>query len=272
MQHISIEGVRLEVRHIPGSTQDAPLVFLHEGLGSVDLWQTRDTDWPKAVCQATGRSGWVYSRRGYGRSDPIPDVRGRHQRNGLWGCGRHPADYMHIEAWEVLPRVLQSLGISRPVLVGHSDGATIALLHASRCEVQACVVMAPHLFVEPVAIEAIADARKAYEDNAADERSLRSRLSRYHDDVDCAFWQWNDVWLSEVFRSFDIRETCRAISVPVLGLQGTEDEYGTMDQLTALNMAVPGARLVTLSQCRHSPHKDQPEATVNEIVRFLGRG
>jgi len=127
MDSILIEGIRLETAHIPGPGHRAPLLFLHEGLGSVAMWSQRGRDWPRELCAATGRAGWLYSRRGYGRSDPVTDVRGMPRQDGAWHIGRHEPDYMHIEAQWVLPRLLQALGMERPVLVGHSDGATIAL-------------------------------------------------------------------------------------------------------------------------------------------------
>ncbi|MEY3674271.1 MAG: hypothetical protein RJB47_979, partial [Pseudomonadota bacterium] len=201
-----VNGVALEVQQIPGSAALAPIVFLHEGLGSVAMWQTRTGDWPAQVCQATGRAGWVYSRRGYGQSDSIPDVR---------GVNRLAADYMHQEAWVVLPALLAQWGVAQPVLLGHSDGGSIALLHAARFAVSGCVVMAPHLMVEEKSVKAIEAARVAYE-----QGDLRERLKRYHADVDCAFWQWNDAWLSESFSHFDIHAECLNITAPVLALQG----------------------------------------------------
>ncbi|MGZ5887966.1 MAG: alpha/beta fold hydrolase, partial [Ramlibacter sp.] len=177
MALILVNGVRLEVGEIAGppGARRSPIVFLHEGLGSVAMWR----DWPARMCAATGRAGIVYSRRGYGASDPVPDVRGN---------GRLGPDYMHREAFDVLPALLRALGIEAPVLLGHSDGGTIALLHASRHPLAACVVMAPHVIVEDVSVRSIEQAREAYEAG-----SLRDRLARYHADVDVAFWQWNDI-------------------------------------------------------------------------------
>jgi pimeloyl-ACP methyl ester carboxylesterase len=269
--HIALDGVKLELRHIAGPTDRAPLVFLHEGLGSVSLWPQRGRDWPQALCAATGRAGWLYSRRGYGQSDPIPDVRGEHRSaapDRLWSGGRHGADYMHVEAWRVLPRLLQALQIERPVLVGHSDGATIALLHAARHPVAGCVVMAPHLMVEDIALTAIAQAREAY--LASDgPQGLRQRLARHHADVDNAFWQWNDVWLSEAFRGFDIRALCRDIAAPLLAVQGLQDEYGTLAQLDAVAQAVPHAQRLELPDCGHSPHRDQFDTLTAQVAAFV---
>jgi len=266
MKRIHIDGVALEVAHIPGPSERAPLVFLHEGLGSVAMWEQRGRHWPTEVCKATGRAGWLYSRRGYGLSDPVVDVRGPARWQGEWHVGRHEPDYMHHEAWRVLPRLLDALDVSRPVLIGHSDGATIALLHASSHTVAGCVAMAPHVMVETIAIQAIERAKALYE---ADPDGLRQRLSRYHADVDNAFWQWNDVWLSTAFRAFDIRNECASISAPLLLVQGLGDEYGTLAQLDAISSKAPHARRVELPDCGHSPQRDQPELLTRAVTDFL---
>ncbi len=211
-------------------------------------------DWPTQVCAATGRSGIVYSRRGYGDSDVIPDVR---------GTGRLGPDYMHREAMQELPALLKTLGIASPVLLGHSDGATIALVHASRFPVTACVAMAPHVIVEELSVQSIAQARDAY-----GSTDLRQRLGRYHADVDCAFWQWNDVWLSPAFREFDIRDDCRRIEAPLLAIQGEEDPYGTLRQIHEIVPRGPYHKVV-LPRCGHSPHRDQPERTRDAVAGFL---
>lgn len=266
MKHINVSGVNLETRHIPGPSDRAPLVFLHEGLGSVGMWLQKGRDWPSELCAATGRAGWLYSRRGYGGSDPVEDVRGPARRDREWPMGRHLPDYMHWEASRVLPRWLEAAGIQDPVLIGHSDGATIALLHASQHPVSACIAMAPHVFVESKALEAIEEARNAY---LATDGVFRQRLSRYHQNVDNAFWQWNDVWLSEPFKSFDIRAACSNIASPVLCVQGVNDEYGTLEQLDAIQAALPGCQRLELLACGHSPHRDQPVQITDAIARFL---
>lgn len=263
METMDINGVQLEVQRLPapaGLPEREALVFLHEGLGSVSMWR----DWPARLCEAAGRPGWVYSRQGYGRSDPNDDVRGPSRENSGRRSGRLQPDYMHREALEVLPALLRQLGVERPVLVGHSDGGTISLLHAARHPVTACIVMAPHVIVEDISVEAIRQARDAF------PAGLRERLARYHADVDGAFWQWNDVWLSDGFRPFDIREECRRITAPVLALQGTGDPYGTMKQIDDIHPAGPIERC-KLPDCGHSPHKDQPEQTTAAIRDFLGR-
>lgn len=271
MNHVTIEGIRLETAHIPGPADRAPLVFLHEGLGSVAMWQQRGQHWPSELCAATGRAGWLYSRRGYGQSDPVADVRGPSRWQGDWHIGRHEPDYMHIEAWWVLPLLLERLGLSHPVLVGHSDGASIALLHASRHPVSACVVIAPHVFVEEVSLRSIAAARDQYLDSTLrpNDKGLRQRLARYHADVDNAFWQWNDIWLSEAFRAFDIRPECARIQAPLLAIQGTDDEYGTLQQLRDIATAAPNAQTLDITGCGHSPHRDQPAALTHAVACFL---
>jgi pimeloyl-ACP methyl ester carboxylesterase len=253
MRLINLQGIELEVRQIEGDDALVPIVFLHEGLGSVSLWTQRGIDWPLAVCQATGRAGLVYSRRGYGQSDAAPPG-----RNVL------PANYMHREAFDVLPALLAQLQIQNPVLLGHSDGATIALLYASRFPVAACIAMAPHVVVESIATDAISQAKLAFESG-----DLKARLAKHHADVEGAFWQWNDVWLSKAFASFDIRPECQRITAPLLLLQGLSDEYGTMLQLDEIALAAPHAQQIRLANCGHSPQRDQPQPCVEGIVDFL---
>lgn len=253
MNSVEVNGVKLEVERLESAqgARRSPLVFLHEGLGSVALWG----DWPARLCAATGRSGVVYSRRGYGQSDPVPDAR---------GAGRFGPEYMHREAIEVLPALLEILGIETPVLIGHSDGGTIALLHAARFKVRACVVMAPHVVVEELTLQAIEQAKTAFQSG-----KLRHALQRYHANVDGAFWLWNDIWLSQQFRDFDIRAECRAIRHPVLAIQGLDDPYGTLRQIEEIGPSQGPLTLETLAQCGHAPQRDQPERTTGSIVRFL---
>jgi pimeloyl-ACP methyl ester carboxylesterase len=269
MNRIGISGVDIEIAHLPGPADRAPLVFLHEGLGSVSMWRQRGRFWPAELCAASGRAGWMYSRRGYGQSDPVADVRGPPRRGGFWHTGRHEPDYMHLEALQVLPRLLDQLGISNPVLVGHSDGATIALLHASQHPVTACVAIAPHVFVEAMAVDAIAQVRQLFETSPDATGGLRQRLARHHRDVDNAFWQWNDVWLSDAFRAFDIRPELHAISSPLMLVQGVDDEYGSLEQLAAIRREVPQANCIELASCGHSPHRDQPELLLDGVRAFL---
>jgi pimeloyl-ACP methyl ester carboxylesterase len=259
-QMMDIQGAQLEVLHIPlaSATGNLPYlpaqqprpvaIFLHEGLGSVALWR----DWPTQVCQALGCEGWVYSRRGYGQSAGIADVR---------GAGRLKAHYMHREALEVLPELLQALKVKQPLLIGHSDGASIALIHASHFEVAGCVAMAPHVMVEDISLKAIAQARDQFE-------KLKPRLAPFHRDVECAFWQWNDVWLSEAFRNFDIRPLLNKIHAPLMAIQGADDPYGTMAQIDDIASRVLQTQLVKLENCGHSPHKDQADAVLQALKNF----
>jgi pimeloyl-ACP methyl ester carboxylesterase len=251
---ISILGVDLEVKHIP---LDKPLalqdsapscVFLHEGLGSVALWK----DWPAQICKILECEGWVYSRQGYGYSESIFDVR---------GAGKLQSNYMHCEALEVLPALLAHLKIANPLLIGHSDGGTIALIHASQFPVAGCVVMAPHVMMEDISIQAITHSRDQFE-------KLKPKLAAFHKDVDVAFWQWNDVWLSEAFRSFDIRPLLSKIQSPLMAIQGTDDPYGTMKQIDEIAAHATQTQLVKLENCGHSPHKDQPLEVLQALKYF----
>ena len=253
MQRLTVNGQQLEVRLITGPDTLAPIVFLHEGLGCVSMWTQRGVDWPLDVCKATGRAGVVYSRRGYGQSAPAPAG-----RNVLLG------DYLHREAFDVLPALLAELHIDHPVLLGHSDGASIALLYASQFAVAACIAMAPHVLVESVALDAIFQARRAFETG-----DLKHRLARHHADVDGAFWQWNDVWLSSEFSSFDIRPECGRIAAPLMLIQGTDDEYASMHQLDEIARVATQAQQIRLASCGHSPHRDQSEKTLQAVAEFL---
>ncbi len=254
MPLIALGKSEIEVELIDIKSSLAPIVFLHEGLGSVAMWRSRGDYWPELVCQSTGRNGVVYSRRGYGQSSPVVDVR---------GANRLTPSYMHDEAWKVLPELLTTLQIEHPVLLGHSDGATIALLFASRFSATACIAMAPHVIVEDISIRSIEAAKLAFESG-----ELKTRLSKYHQDVECAFWQWNDVWLSPAFRSFDIRENCRQIASPVLAMQGRQDAYGTLQQIQDIETSSAMERQI-IENCGHSPHRDQPEETLAYVTAFL---
>jgi pimeloyl-ACP methyl ester carboxylesterase len=249
--------VRVELMRIEpaGLDRDAPLVvFLHEGLGSVAMWR----DFPARLCAAAGVRGLVYSRPGYGRSSP----RSAQERWGL--------DFMHRQAHEVLPALLDALRIDRharpPWLLGHSDGASIALLHAAKWPdaVSGLVLMAPHVFVEDVSIASIQQARHNYL-----HTDLRQRLARYHDDADSAFWGWNDIWLHPPFANWNIEAETAAITCPVLAMQGADDEYGTLQQIRAIARSVPHTVLVELPSCGHSPHREQPQRVIDEVTRFI---
>ncbi|MFC4931429.1 alpha/beta fold hydrolase [Massilia sp. GCM10023247] len=249
--HLDLAGRPLRLEYQWVGVPDSPrptVVFLHEGLGSVALWK----DFPERFCRAGGFRGLVYSRNGYGRSTPRP-----HEE-------RWPVDFMHRQAWEVLPALLAELGIERPWLFGHSDGGSIALLHAARFPVSGLVVAAPHIMVEDLSVDSIAKARTAYL-----EGGLRERLARYHDDIDSAFWGWNDIWLDPAFRAWDIREHLPAITVPLLAIQGTDDEYGTLEQIHGIARLAPQTRLLVLPECGHSPHRDQAGRLIDEATRFM---
>jgi pimeloyl-ACP methyl ester carboxylesterase len=249
VQHVEIGGVRMECVRIDGSVSLPTLVFLHEGLGSVSMWR----DFPQRVAAATGYPALVYSRAGYGQSSPLVAARA--------------PDYMHAEALIVLPALLDALAIERPLLIGHSDGASIALIHAgaARRPVRGVVALAPHVFVEALSIESIARAREHY---AAGD--LRTRLAKHHQDVDSAFRGWNDIWLSPRFRDWSIEDVLPRVDCPVLLIQGRDDEYGTLAQLDAIAAGVRGGvERVVLDECGHSPQRDQPEATLTVIARFI---
>jgi pimeloyl-ACP methyl ester carboxylesterase len=243
--------LRIEYEWTGAAAQDAPtLVFLHEGLGSVAMWR----DFPARLCAAAGVRGLVYSRPGYGRSTPRPAQQ------------RWQPDFMHRQAREVLPALLATLGVQRPWLFGHSDGGSIALLHAAAFPdaVRGAIVLAPHILVEDVSVLSIAQAREAYL-----HTDLKQRLARYHDDVDSAFRGWNDIWLDPAFRAWSIEQEIAAIRCPVLAIQGLDDEYGTLEQIRGIARRVPQARLLELAQCGHSPHKDQPEAVIGAVTGFM---
>jgi pimeloyl-ACP methyl ester carboxylesterase len=244
VEFVEVEGERLEVLHIAPERTAAPLVFLHEGLGSVAGWR----DFPRSVCDRLEAPGLVYSRRGYGRSTPLGQPRG--------------TDYLHREAWAVLPALLAELGIDAPLLVGHSDGGSIALLYAARHAPRAIAIMAPHVFVEDVTIDGIRAAREAW-----GHGKLRPPLARVHEDPDGAFFGWNDGWLDPAFRHWNIEAELPKIRCPVLAMQGYDDQYGTMQQLDRIAAGVTApCRLLKLSECGHSPQRDQPQAVIDAIA------
>jgi len=210
------------------------------------------------VCDAGGLRGLVYSREGYGRSTPRP-----HDE-------RWPPTFMHAEADEALPALLDALQVDagRYWLVGHSDGGSIALIHAARFQarVAGVVAIAPHVMVEDVALASIARARDAWAST-----DLPARLGRYHADPTSAFFGWNDVWLSPAFRAWSIEDMLADVRCPVLAIQGTDDEYGTLAQVERIRERVPSVELLVLDGCGHSPHRDQPDALTRAIDDFIGR-
>ncbi|MEV5976603.1 alpha/beta hydrolase [Streptomyces sp. NPDC052114] len=247
MPVIELSGGPVEYRRVEGRAGLRPLVFLHEGLGCVAMWGR----FPDALARATGRPALVYSRHGYGGSGPARVPR--------------PVTYMHDEAARVLPELLDRLSVTEPVLVGHSDGASIALLHARLRPVGAAVVLAPHVFVEPETLAGIRRARAAF---GAGE--LSRRLARFHDTPDTVFGAWSDVWLSPEFRDWNIEESLPGITSPTLLIQGDRDEYATLRQLDALERGLGGpVRRVEVPDCGHSPHLERSAETQDAIVRFL---
>jgi len=248
---VEVDGVRLEYQRIPAVQPGlAPIVLLHEGLGSIAMWR----DFPARVAAATGAETITYSRRGYGRSDRL--------------AGPRAVDYMHGEGREVLPALLKALGVAAPVLVGHSDGGSIALIYAgSGHDAAGLVLMAPHVFVEDITVTSIAAAKETYRTT-----DLGQRLGRYHDDPDPVFWGWNDIWLHPDFRHWNIESFVPAVRAPLLVIQGADDEYGTPAQLAAIaRLATVPCETVLLPGCRHSPHRDQPERTLGLIAGFVRR-
>ena len=243
-------AVRIEYQWVNSQLQDAPvLVFLHEGLGSLAMWR----DYPQHLCEVLGVRGLVYSRPGYGKSTP----RKTHEH---WA-----PNFMHDQAHEVLPAVLNALQVHQPPwLFGHSDGGSIALLFAARYATAGVMALAPHIKVEEISIRNIAKAKQAYENT-----DLRQRLTRYHQDVDSAFWGWNRVWLSPEFRSWSIESELSSITCPVLAIQGVQDEYGTLAQIREIQHHVQHTQLLELDNCAHSPHRDQPQALTQACVNFF---
>ncbi len=249
--------VRIEHAWIGAPCDDAnkPLVvFLHEGLGSLAMWK----NFPARLCAAVGARGLVYSRPGYGRSTP-------RAADETWA-----PDFMHRQAHEVLPALLDSLNVDtvrdKPWLFGHSDGASIALLHAARYprQVAGVVVLAPHIMVEDLSLDSIAKARTAYL-----ETDLKQRLAKYHDDPDSAFWGWNDIWLHPPFKQWSIENEIASITCPLLAVQGLDDEYGSLEQVRGIARRVPHARLLELPACGHSAHQDQPDAVIRAATACM---
>jgi pimeloyl-ACP methyl ester carboxylesterase len=257
MSELVAAGHRLEHAWYGPPPDRAPtLVFLHEGLGSVAGWR----DFPERLAERTGLGALVYSRWGYGASDPITPPRSLR--------------YMHDEALGTLPEVLEQTGVRDAVLVGHSDGGSIALifagsgLPAAQERLRGLVLEAPHVFVEDVGVASIAASAGAYRTT-----DLRERLARHHgDNVDGAFWGWNRAWLDPEFRRWNIEEYLPRMRVPALVIQGREDAYGTLAQVDAIERQSGGpvSRLV-LTECGHAPHKDQPDATAAAIATFVAR-
>jgi pimeloyl-ACP methyl ester carboxylesterase len=247
--------VRIEHQWIGTADRAAPLiVFLHEGLGSLAMWK----DFPAQLCQAAGCRGLVYSRPGYGRSTP-------RAAEEAWDV-----DFMHAQAHQVLPALFNALAIDAaaepPWLFGHSDGASIALLHAAKYPqaVAGVIAAAPHIMVEDVSVQSIAKARDAYL-----KTDLKQRLAKYHDDPDSAFWGWNRVWLLPAFRGWSIAAEIQTVASPLLAMQGVDDEYGTLEQIRGIARRLPQTQLLELEECGHSPHREQPERVIVASSNFI---
>lgn len=250
MSRVTVKGLRLEYQEHAATRPDRPaLVLLHDGLGCIATWR----DFPEKLAARTGCRTVVWSRAGYGRSDPYPTPRTRR--------------YLHEEAVEMLPPLLTALELDRPVLVGHSDGATIALLHAAAFpEGPAKVVaMAPHEFVEEKTLQGIRRTCESWKTT-----DLEQRLARHHADPERVFAEWSQTWLAPGFRDWNIEAELASIRCPVLALQGEDDEYASLRQIEVIAERVPGAQLVRLPACHHSPHRDQPEQVLGAIASFVG--
>lgn len=250
---LDIAGQRLEYRMTGPRPHEAPtLVLLHEGLGCVAMWN----DFPERLARETGAGVFVYSRAGYGHSSPVKLPR--------------PVSYMHEEAREVLPPLLAAIGFRRGLLVGHSDGASIATIYCGSVEdhrVRGLVLMAPHFFTEDMGIASIAAAGEAYQST-----DLRARLARYHADVDNAFRGWNDVWLDPAFRKWDISEELAYIRVPILIVQGEADQYGTARQIeVAQEECYCPVEVALLPGVKHVPHREAADVTLGAVAGFVNR-
>jgi pimeloyl-ACP methyl ester carboxylesterase len=250
IERLALDDVQIEFARIPPARRRAPtLIFLHEGLGSLGLWR----DVPAEIAARTGRGVLVYSRTGNGFSSPLRSPR--------------TPRYMHDEALALLPTLLERLDIGDVVLIGHSDGASIALIFAAHyaARVRGVVVEAPHLFVEQRSIDGIAAAKQSFETT-----TLRERLARHHADVDRTFYGWNDIWLDPAFRDWSIETEVARIAAPVLAIQGASDEYGTLEQIDALARLAAGSvdRLV-LAGCGHAPHRERAPLVVATIAQWI---
>jgi pimeloyl-ACP methyl ester carboxylesterase len=249
---IEAAGKRLEARCFGPKPGDRPtIVMLHEGLGSVSLW----SDFPEQLSRATGWGVFAYSRAGYGQSDPVELPR--------------PLDYMTREAVDVLPDVLDAIGLREGILLGHSDGATIAAIYGGSVQdhrVRGLVLIAPHFFTEPAGLASIAEAKSAYADG------LRDKLARHHKDVDVAFKGWNGAWLDPGFKAWNVEEVIDYLRVPVLAVQGRNDQYGTLAQIEAIEARIYSpADIEIIEDSRHAPFLDQRDRTLAVIAEFVAR-
>jgi pimeloyl-ACP methyl ester carboxylesterase len=248
---VIVDGKHLETLAYPGTRASNPwIVMLHEGLGSISMWR----DFPARLARATGCSVLAYSRYGHGKSDALGE--------------RRSVEFMHHEAKVVLPALLECLGIEHPVLLGHSDGGSISLIYAANFQAgpRGLILEAPHVFVEDVTVESISKIRVAQA-----KTDLRAKLARHHDHADEMFHGWSEIWLDPAFRKWNIEDCLDRVRCPVLVIQGEDDEYGTQAQVAAIQRKVPATQTLTLRNCGHCPHRDQPEATLDRVVQFVGR-
>ena len=249
MAFARIHGHRIEYEFVPAAAAPV-IVFLHEGVGSLSTWR----DFPRQIAQATGCSTLTYSRFGHGHSDPLEAPR--------------RVDFMHQEALQVLPELLDRLEVEQPVLLGHSDGASIALIYAggSGRPVSGLIAMAPHVMVEDVSIDSIRETKRLFE-----VTDLREKLARHHADPETTFRGWNDIWLDPGFRGWNIEGFLPRVACPILAIQGEGDDYGTMEQVDRIARLAADVELIKLRDCGHFPHRDQPEAVINAVARFVRR-
>jgi pimeloyl-ACP methyl ester carboxylesterase len=247
---VTVRGRSLEFRRVAAAADSPFLVFLHEGLGSISQWR----DFPDRIVASTGLPAIVYARYGHGQSDVLQQP--------------HDIDFMHREALESLPEFLRQLGIERPILIGHSDGASIALIYAGAGHpLQALVAIAPHVFVEDISIQGISAAKRAFETT-----DLPQKLARHHRDPGKTFYGWNEVWLAPEFRTWNIEGFLPAIACPLLAIQGEDDAYGSMAQIDAIARQAGGpVEVLRIGHCGHSPHQDQPALVVTAIAEFVRR-
>lgn len=250
---LSVRGLELEYAcYGPPPDQAPTIVMLHEGLGCVALWR----DFPARVAEATGMGVIAYSRAGYGQSDTARLPR--------------PTDFMTREAVEVVPEVLDQIGFQRGILLGHSDGASIAAAHAGSIadmRVRGMILIAPHFFAEPDGLAAISETKQAYE-----RGDLRAKLSKYHTHTDVAFYGWNETWLRDEFRDWDISDVIDYFRVPVLAIQGRDDVYGTLKQVEIIEeRSYAPVDLLVLDDCGHAPHQEKPEDVLAAIAEFAER-
>ena len=245
-----ISGKQIEVKVIFNNGNDKnPIIFLHEGLGSVDQWK----EWPNTISKITKRDVYLYSRIGMGNSSSLKNKRS--------------INFMHDEALKILPKLISKLNISKPpILLGHSDGASISIIYAgSGLEVESLILMAPHIFVEEISINSIKNIKNIWLNN-----NLKEKLKKYHKDVVGAFEGWCNIWLTEEFKTWNIEKYLKEINVPILLIQGKNDEYGSLEQIIGINRQVSSKiENIVIEQCGHSPFKDYPEIVNNAIKKFL---